>query len=351
MFYEDLFSQVTYDILVSLEESGEGHFLSPGIYHSVISTNNFAFCSRLDWYCILDKAKGDVLFVDTGHPKLMGTSLFEKALEKAGASWKQAKVVLTHFHIDHSGNLAFCLESGAESALFIEPVPFRVGSDDAFLRETRSSAIMRNDVRTHEHLDLLFGEHYYDGIDLERCSALSKGDAFDIGSYHFEVMPTPGHCPEHLCLVDKDNKLMFAGDHLIFAKPGMMQLEVDQHLMATYMESLSTIRKFKLEKVFMSHHDALFGNKAIDDFLKKTQEAYCDLLKTMKERLFSLGAMSAYEMASVLAAHHPNGIDSFKPDMQMRRVALMLGTLEGLHDEGMAERRQDDDGAYVYFIK
>ena len=65
----------------------------------------------------------------------------------------------------------------------------------------------------------------------------------------------------------------------------------------------------------------------------------------------SCGGASAYENGkSISASHYPKGIDTFQPDVQMRRVALMFGTLEGLYDEGMVRRRQDDDGAYVYFI-
>ena len=76
------------------------------------------------------------------------------------------------------------------------------------------------------------------------------GEVISKGGYSFEVMPTPGHTPEHACLVDRDRRLFIAGDHLIFAKPGMMQLAPDQHLLAQYIESLSVIRSFKLEIVF-----------------------------------------------------------------------------------------------------
>lgn len=351
MLYEDLFDSVSYEINVSLDEVKCTSCTCPDIFHSVISIENFPYCKRLDWYCALDKKNGKALFIDTGHPALMGTSLLDEALQNSGISWNDTCVVLTHFHIDHSGNLSYCLTQGAKEVCFVSPVPYEENSDWDFLIWTRSSKCMQEDVQTHEHLDLLNGKNYFTGIPEDKCRPVKKGDSFEIGSYHFEVMPTPGHSPEHLCLVDSDNKVFIAGDHLIFAKPGMMQLKPNQHLLASYIDSLSVIRRFNLEKVLMSHHEPLFGNDVIDDFLKTTQEGYYSLLKKAKDHVSSLGAVSAYEMAADSAAHYPDGINTFKPDTQMRRVALMFGTLEGLYDEGMVERRQDDDGAYVYFVK
>lgn len=350
MFYEDLFSPVTYQIPVFLEKVEKNNSAFPYLYHSVVLVDKFKFCDRIDWYCLLDDDQGQALFFDTGHPALMGRDILEKALADRRIPWSSSSVFLTHFHIDHSGNLSYCLDRGAKEAFFIRPIPYTADSAQRFLEWTRSSTAMRDDVQTREHLDLLNGKNYFTGVDQARCHILDAGEVISKGGYSFEVMPTPGHTPEHACLVDRDRRLFIAGDHLIFAKPGMMQLAPDQHLLAQYIESLSAIRSFKLEIVLMSHHAPLIGNGFIDSFLKKTQEGYRSLLQKAKAHVGSMGVVSAYEMAKDSASHYPKGIDTFQPDVQMRRVALMFGTLEGLYDEGIVRRRQDDDGAYVYFI-
>lgn len=351
MLYENLFNPVSYQIPVMLEKMDKGGQGLSCLYHSVILVDKFKFCDRIDWYCILDDKNGEALFFDTGHPTLTGTQLLQEALNQRGISWDATSVFLTHFHVDHSGNLTYCLNNGARSVLFIQPVSYDANSASNFLSWTRSSSVMKNDEQTLEHLDLLNGKNYFTGVDKEKCHTLRKGEVIAVGGYAFEVMPTPGHAPEHACLVDRDKRLFVAGDHLIFAKPGMMQLAPDQHLLSCYMDSLSTIRSFKLETVLMSHHEPLVGNDTIDAFLKSTQEGYWSLLQKAKAHVASLGIVSAYEIAKDSAAHYPEGIDTFPPDVQMRRVALMFGTLEGLYDEGMVKRRQDDDGAYVYFVQ
>lgn len=351
MFYEKLFGPVTYNISRFLEDYSRHVSLPAGLFHSVVEVRNFRLCDRLDWYCILDTRDSRALFIDTGHPALTGTDFLDATLSKNEICWDQVQVFLTHFHVDHSGNLSYCMKQGASEACFVSPVPFSEELADNFLMWTRSSALMRNDIDTHEHLCLLNGENYFTDVPLERCRVLKGGDTFRIADFCFEIMPTPGHAPEHVCLIDRDKKLFIAGDHLIFAKPGMMQLAPDQHLLSSYRDSLSVIRDLKLEHVLMSHHEPLESNDEIDNFLRITQVGYENLLKDATEHVARLGTVSAYEIAKDAASHYPDGIDTFKPDMQMRRVALIFGTLEGLFDEGLVQRRQDDDGAFVYFVK
>jgi len=38
------------------------------------------------------------------------------------------------------------------------------------------------------------------------------GDVFDLGNRTLEVMHTPGHTPDSLCLLDREDKLLFTGD-------------------------------------------------------------------------------------------------------------------------------------------
>lgn len=346
MFYEKLFKSVSYRID---EPLGEFSKELPGVFHGSVAISNFIMCNRLDWFCVLDQNKA--LFIDTGHPSLMGTTFFKEALGISNIPWENVTVFLTHFHIDHAGNLAYCFDSTIKQACFVMPEAFHPNSARNFYMWTRSSSKVRNDQDAREHLDLLNGKHYLDGIPLNKCSIANRGDYFNYSDLHLEVLPTPGHAPEHACLLDSENHLLFAGDHFLFAKPGMMQLAPDQHLLSRYIDSLSLIRSFRIKALFMSHHAPLMGDDLIDSFILDTQNGYKSLLERAKSLVSSSGVVSAFELAEIIANHYPNGINSFEPALQIRRVALMFGTLEGLHDEGMVERRQDDDGAFVYFVK
>jgi glyoxylase-like metal-dependent hydrolase (beta-lactamase superfamily II) len=42
---------------------------------------------------------------------------------------------------------------------------------------------------------------------------VKDGDIFNLGGRHIQVIGTPGHTPGSICLLDKENKLLFTGDN------------------------------------------------------------------------------------------------------------------------------------------
>ena len=46
---------------------------------------------------------------------------------------------------------------------------------------------------------------------------LHEGDVIDIGGRSFEVLMTPGHAPDSLCLLDRDNRTLLTGDTFYLA--------------------------------------------------------------------------------------------------------------------------------------
>lgn len=351
MLAANLFKNITYSFERFLEPIGAYSSPTSGILHSTVSVKNFFMADRIDWYCFYDRSQNTVLFVDTGNPIITGSDFLDKTLASLNSSWQSTDIFLTHFHVDHAGNLAYCLDKGAKSAYFIAPDTYDDSLVSSFFMWTHSSDVVRGDTDAIQHLELLLGKTYFDGVDPSKCHLVEKGNSFDIANYHLEVVPTPGHAPEHACLIDVDHKLLVAGDHLIFAKPGMMQLQPDQRLMYHYVESFKELSHHTFNLVLMSHHEPMTDSEEIQDFIKHTWKSYENFLPTMKDRVLSLGQVGIYDFANALAARHPQGLNSFDPSLQVRRLTLAFGTLEGLHDYGLVERRQDDDGSFVYFVQ
>lgn len=46
---------------------------------------------------------------------------------------------------------------------------------------------------------------------------VGEGDVIDIGGRRLEIMHTPGHAPDSICLIDRDNRVLFTGDTFYLA--------------------------------------------------------------------------------------------------------------------------------------
>jgi glyoxylase-like metal-dependent hydrolase (beta-lactamase superfamily II) len=46
---------------------------------------------------------------------------------------------------------------------------------------------------------------------------IDEGDVIDIGGRRLEIMNTPGHAPDSICLIDRENRLLFTGDTFYLA--------------------------------------------------------------------------------------------------------------------------------------
>ena len=100
-------------------------------------------------------------------------------------------IVLTHAHMDHTGALAEVKEAtGAEVAMHADDAPLLRGGNP-MMRMPGSS----KEPPAPDRL-------------------LKEGDVIDIGDLHFRVLHTPGHSPGGICLLEKDNEIVFTGDTL-----------------------------------------------------------------------------------------------------------------------------------------
>ena len=46
---------------------------------------------------------------------------------------------------------------------------------------------------------------------------VAEGDVIDVGGRQLEVLETPGHAPDSICLIDRENRILFTGDTFYLA--------------------------------------------------------------------------------------------------------------------------------------
>jgi glyoxylase-like metal-dependent hydrolase (beta-lactamase superfamily II) len=116
---------------------------------------------------------------------------------------KIKKIVLTHSHFDHIGD-AYELKTNTKAEILIHP-------DDEY-------RLIKPMESLPFHLPLNIpsfkADHY-----------INDGDLLNLVNIHFEILHTPGHTQGSICLVEKNEKVVFSGDTIFFESVGRTDLE------------------------------------------------------------------------------------------------------------------------------
>ena len=76
------------------------------------------------------------------------------------------------------------------------------------------------------------------------------GDVVETEHYHFEVIPTPGHCPDHVCLFEREQGWLFSGDLFIHERVRYLRAGEDAH---GTLESLRRVLALRPRLLVCSH--------------------------------------------------------------------------------------------------
>ena len=176
----------------------------------------------------------------------------------------QLVVVNTHTHIDHvGGNYQF-------QEIY--------GMDTQFTRENakgKSHEIMKEEVSAEA-----IWKPTPDGFSAESfiskpfsiTKILHSGDQFDLGDRTLEVIFTPGHSPDSLCLIDRKNRFLFTGDTFYLAPIYVHVPGSDFDRFAQSAAMLAALRK-DVDFLMPAHNETLLTS----EYLLKLNQACLDI--------------------------------------------------------------------------
>lgn len=165
----------------------------------------------------------DGLLIDSGPFHVAGE------LETAFADYSVQQIVNTHHHEDHIGNnIWFQEHSGVKAALAHElavpliedPVPWA------------------GHMPPYRHL--AWGEPL-------PSKATAINTYVETGNYRFNVIHTPGHSPDHICLLEPDRGWLFAGD--IYLSDEVTTLRSDENV-KIMLQSLKNLLQYEFDMLF-----------------------------------------------------------------------------------------------------
>jgi glyoxylase-like metal-dependent hydrolase (beta-lactamase superfamily II) len=112
-----------------------------------------------------------------------------------------------------------------------------------------------------------------------RVRAEALGAEVRAGSLAFEVIPTPGHSPDHVCFWERERGWLFTGD--LFLAERLRYLRDDEDL-GSLISSLEAVARLPLRRVFCAHRGPVRDGPAA---LRRKAEHLSGLRERVRELL------------------------------------------------------------------
>jgi glyoxylase-like metal-dependent hydrolase (beta-lactamase superfamily II) len=324
--------------------------VTPGIYRMPLPLP-IPHLSHINTYLV--KGDNGYLLIDTGWNTQEGFNSLKEQLAEGGIEGKEInQIVVTHAHPDHYG-LAGGLKKlyGASLALhhlekdFIES---RYISMDELIQDM-GQLLQRNGTP----LDRL--------PELQQASlpmlkfvtpampdvTLYGGETITCGDFSFEVMPTPGHAPGHICLYEPGKKIFFSGDHIL---PNItphvgLHPQSGSNPLGDYLDSLQQLKKLEVALVLPGHE------QPFTEFQERIEGITLHHRLRNAEIMGALGdeSKTAFELTTEITwLHDVKGVGWNKLDAWDKRIAVLetMAHLEAMRAGGELEKFNRDDIIY-----
>jgi glyoxylase-like metal-dependent hydrolase (beta-lactamase superfamily II) len=184
------------------------------------------------------------------------------ALGEAGIAIEDVRrVFVTHLHPDHIGMAGTLERAGAEVLMHgpeLESASRMWSRDHAMVDETYAwfeRHGMPPDVDEGMRKSWLEIGRAVDAV--ERVSEVADGELLDLGGRSTRLKWTPGHTDYHAVLVDENERVLFAGDHVlprITSNVGLYPFSRDDPL-GDFLDALRAVRNLPVTLVLPAHGD------------------------------------------------------------------------------------------------
>ena len=195
-------------------DHGRGERVLPGIWRLRLPLDlpNVPHCNA--WALQADEG---IVLVDTGMHDSDSMGNLERALAQAGFKVRDVKlVVITHAHIDHCGQ-APPIAHRAGCEVWMHPAwelhASRAPDLDRTIEVALLSGVPEGPLRRWAERRRASGTGQAGELYADRD--LVPGVEIETDAGTWQVLETPGHAPSHVCLHQRERRLLISGDHLL----------------------------------------------------------------------------------------------------------------------------------------
>ena len=298
--------------------------------------------------CYIVESRGEKLLVDTG----MGIESVKDYVEREYGGVNL--VFATHFHVDHVGGAPEFLESGIDVYMSrgdINDILMLRRDPDRYINYIKGIHI-ENGVPP-DLVEIMFSKHpgwwrLVESPYLDRIRGLDDGSLIRVGGVDVQVVVTPGHTPNHACLLIRDRGLMFVGDHILSdITPNIPLIRWDINPLKDFVDSLDKVLRLG-PKIAYPAHRAIINN--VSGRIHELKIHHRNRLNEVIDILRS-GPQTAYEVASKMTWDVKfREWAEFPPSQKYFAVAEALSHLKYLLEDGTVDRELRD-GVFYYYLR
>lgn len=176
---------------------------------------------------------------------------------------------------------------------------------------------------------------------------LEGGEMISVDSFTLEAVFTPGHDPGHICLYEKNHKILFSGDHVLpVISPSVgLQTESTVNPLGNFLNSLNMIKKYDV-KLVLPGHEQTFTDlpKRVDELIAHHAHRDAEILAS-----FDGEARTAWEISAGITWMPSIGGRKFEALSPWdKRMAVMetLAHLRVMKDRGVVESETRNEVVY-----
>ncbi|AFZ70807.1 Zn-dependent hydrolase, glyoxylase [Caldisphaera lagunensis DSM 15908] len=240
--------------------------------------------------------------IDSGMYNMRSFHELSREIKKNGYKINEMEsVIVTHFHVDH---------------ITLSPVLYSLGASDFYLGLKDEKVLRRgfdkfitkalkiyinhgmppseaNEIsKFHPAMKLV--DVYTNDLQEIPWITMSNDSEIDLYGIKFKIIEVPGHTPGQINLYNKENDIIFTGDHILDPiTPQITLTDENTDPLGDYLSSLEKISSLNAKIAFPGHKEPILNpSKRAKEIIKHHEERLNEIMK-----LISKNSLTAYEIA------------------------------------------------------
>jgi glyoxylase-like metal-dependent hydrolase (beta-lactamase superfamily II) len=312
---------------------------TPSFFHRIVVPTPFKV-GPANVYAFTD---GPLTLVDCGPNTVAAENALRLGLADLGLYMEQiARVVITHSHPDHFG-LAPRIKaiSGAEMFVGEFDLPKIRGTREIY---ATGRLLMEAGIPLDELLEWERDAPRDLDPKMEELTPVRAGDRMEFDSFSLEALHLPGHTSGHICLLEPERRVLFAGDTLLLditPNPILEPTPQDPHVrrksLVEYLRTLDVLLTLDLSEVWPGHGEPILDPNGLISEIKEHHHERTDEVAALLEQ--DGDGRSGWELARAMFP----GLEGFDNYLGVSEVVAHLDLLEA---EGRAASFERDGVVY-----